>query len=566
MREKNEAQRFAESAPAMDEQELEKINGLFPTYIFRRKRTRELWTTCCRRYIKLPNPALQSPAEEEVMAAVHQREPDSRWDEPPAEDTPCPYCGKKVIVKELGRTGNRDNLAKWRRAVTLKWDGKALWARAYDCGKTYPAEAELTDPPSCSLVGVYRFRPGLTEGTHRVWSKSAWHEIARQTGPLEKGKWNVHGPFYANGEYGVGYSVIGLDAVDKSPFRYCGTGEYGRRYPKVIEFLEACCFYPRQIEMLMKAHMHRVVFDLVERGVKNNAAINWDDPGRGLRLNGQEVKEFLQTRRDVDTITLYRALKGRAAIAECDGWIARGLSIRSAQVTAKKWNVPLERMIRYLDGHCGGSGSNHPDIGGTLVFWQDYLRSAEDIGWPLHQENVLMPKDLGAAHDEAVRLRIEKARRERAAEERERARLRDKSYKKRRAKLEKKYAFALDGYIIRVPANEEEIRDEGRKLKHCVGGYAQRHMQGTTTILFMRKAKQPDKPWLTIEMDVNKLRQIHGFRNEGMYSTGGRIAPDPREVYREFLDTWLEWLKDGSRRNKQGEPIIRPRKQAAGAA
>ena len=32
--------------------------------------------------------------------------------------------------------------------------------------------------------------------------------------------------------------------------------------------------------------------------------------------------------------------------------------------------------------------------------------------------------------------------------------------------------FELDGYIIRIPTSGEEILNEGRKLQHCVGGYA----------------------------------------------------------------------------------------------
>ncbi len=81
----------------------------------------------------------------------------------------------------------------------------------------------------------------------------------------------------------------------------------------------------------------------------------------------------------------------------------------------------------------------------------------------------------------------------------------------------------------------------------------------------MRKVKKPNEPWLTIEMNRNKLVQIHGFRNEGEHTIKGRFAPDPREVYREFLDTWLDWLKKGSRRDEDGNPKI-PKKKKKGAA
>ena len=75
--------------------------------------------------------------------------------------------------------------------------------------------------------------------------------------------------------------------------------------------------------------------------------------------------------------------------------------------------------------------------------------------------------------------------------------------------------------------------------------------------------REYDEPWLTIEMNGDKLIQIHGYRNEGIHTMEGRFAPDPREVYREFLDTWLDWLKKGSKRDKQGRPKLPGKKRKA---
>ena len=239
----------------------------------------------------------------------------------------------------------------------------------------------------------------------------------------------------------------------------------------------------------------------------------------------------------------------------------------------------MEKLIRYLDGYVGcAQYGGMQSIGSALRFWEDYLTAAEATGYLLHRENVLLPRNLGAAHDEATKKHRAKLERERAAQRREwerqqkaeqaerdrQARLAEEKYEERRVKLEKKYGFAMDGYVIRAPLGKDEILAEARKLQHCVGGYADRHIQGKTTILFMRKVKKPDEPWLTIEMNGNKLVQIHGFKNEGLHTTKGRFAPDPREVYREFLDTWLDWMEKGSRRDKEGNPKL-PKKKGAAA-
>ena len=581
----DDGDRLASKAPPLNQAERDAINALFPAYIFRRSRTDEIWTTCCRKHMVVTDEDMMVTTPERNFPAVmwepHQREPKNRWQDAPQPTVQCPLCGRKVIVKELRYTGKRDNLSRYRRAVVLRWYRGALWARAYDCAKHYSRDKgySLTGEPKCKLVGVYRFKPGLAEGTTRDWYWDCpFRSIDRQDGPLVKGRWNIHPPWNANAEYGVSFDVIGLDEIQKSPFRYCMAEEAEKKTDKFLQFMTACCFYPRQIEMLMKAGMSDAVMDFTERGVKHDAVINWDEPKTPFKLNRQDMKTFLGTSRDIRIPELYKRLKGRATLTECAEWISRDINIKKTASAAKKWNIPLEKLIRYLNGYVGWAQyGGMPSIGSALQFWEDYLTAAEATGCSLHRENVLLPRSLGEAHDEAVKKYQAKLDRERAAQRRKRERLQmaeqrerdrqtrlaEEKYEERRVKLEKKYGFAMDGYVIRAPTNKDEVLAEGRKLQHCVGSYADRHIQGKTTILFMRNVKKPDEPWLTIEMDGNRLVQIHGFKNEGLYTQKGRFAPDPRKVYQEFLDTWLEWLGKGSKRDKQGSPKLPGKKGAA---
>ena len=573
MTEQEKAELFASKAPPLNQAERDAINALFPAYIFRRSRTDEIWTTCCRKHMVVQDEDMMVTTPERNFPAVmwepHQREPKNRHQNSPKPTVKCPLCGRMVIVKELRYTGGRDNLSRYRRAVVLRWYRGALWARAYDCGKHYSKDKgySLTGEPNTKLVGVYRFKPGLVEATTRYWWDYPFNSIERQDGPLVKGHWNIHGPFNANADYGIGYDVIGLDEIQKSPFRYCVAEEAEQKFSKFLHFLTACCFYPRQIEMLMKAGMSDVVRDFVERGVKHAAVINWDEPSpaKAFKVPRQDMKAFLGTNRDIRILELYKRLNGRTSLDECAEWISRGVNIKPTLRAAKKWNLPPEKLIRYLHSNVGCARfGGMSSMGAALRYWEDYLTAAEAMGYQLHRENVLLPKALGAAHDSATAKHQNKMERERKKEQAEKDRLAALSYEERRVELEKKYSFAMDGYLIRVPANKDEVLNEGRILQHCVGGYADRHMNGTLTILFMREAKKPGVPWLTIEMSGNKLVQIHGFKNEGLYTTKGRFAPDPREVYREFLDTWLDWLKKGSKRDKQGNPKL-PRKKGVAA-
>lgn len=574
MTSQEKAERFAGKAPPLNQAERDAINDLFPAYIFRRSCANEIWTTCCHKHMVVKDEDMMVTTPERdflaVMTEPHQREQRNRWDDAPQPTVRCPLCGKMVIVKELRYTGGRDNLSRYRRAVVFRWYRGALWARAYDCAKHYSRDKgySLTGEPNAKLVGVYRFKPGLAEATTRYWwGDCPFTSIQCQDGPLVKGHWNIHGPFSANAEYGASYDVIGLDEIQKSPFRYCMAEEAERKFSKFLEYMTACCFYPRQIEMLMKAGMSDVVRDLVERGVKHATVINWDEPSpaKAFKVPRQDMKTFLGTNRDIQILELYKRLKGCATLAECAEWISKGVNIQKTFQAAKKWNLAPEKLLRYLHGNVGCARfGGMSSMGAALRYWEDYLTAAEAMGYQLHRENVLLPPNLGAAHDSATAKHQNKMERERKKAQAEKDRLAEMAYEERRVELEKKYGFAMDDYLIRVPANKDEILNEGRKLQHCVGGYADRHMSGTVTILFMREAKKPGVPWLTIEMCGNTLVQIHGFKNEGLYTTKGRFAPDPREVYREFLDTWLDWLKKGSKRDKKGNPKL-PRKKGAAA-
>ena len=86
----------------------------------------------------------------------------------------------------------------------------------------------------------------------------------------------------------------------------------------------------------------------------------------------------------------------------------------------------------------------------------------------------------------------------------------------------------------------DEIQQEGLTLHHCVGGYAYSHESGATTIMFLRKKSEPDKPFYTIEVEIGladgkvaglRIRQIHGFGNR-------YLGNDP-----EAIPTVVRWLR-----------------------
>ena len=123
--------------------------------------------------------------------------------------------------------------------------------------------------------------------------------------------------------------------------------------------------------------------------------------------------------------------------------------------------------------------------------------------------------DWNRLHDIVVDLNTQAQAEQRARDEEVRkadAEKRAKIYaktKKERLNLE----CEDNNYIIRLPEDEDEIRDEGFILSHCVGSYAQRHITGATTIMFLRRKENPENPWYTIEVSNGRISQIHGKSN-----------------------------------------------------
>jgi len=110
----------------------------------------------------------------------------------------------------------------------------------------------------------------------------------------------------------------------------------------------------------------------------------------------------------------------------------------------------------------------------------------------------------------------------------------------------------LDEYFLRLPEDEQDLKDEGKALSHCVGGYGSRIKRGECAIVFLRRLDDPDTSFVTVEL--NK----HTVRNELVYTLGhiegdhGNRTPEARikQALREVAD---EVRNSQSQFNKTGK-------------
>ena len=554
--------------PGLTGSDLTKANALFKRYVFCRTKGngRKIWTSCCgvrERYIGMDMREVR-PEDRAVLWARH------------GDRIECPFCGKTAQVKYVGKIGIGRMIEEYRPVVFLHTSrsGETIYAQGYWMRKEYSKENTdtLCAPPKFMATMVYRFRAGEAIRWEQDWSGKWFRE--------EKSCFGEE-PFRKNGLFsGVPeYSVIGMDRLEKSFLRYIDLYEAQRAieytggidtWTTMMRLLYVAAQHPRQTEMLLKMGLADILSDWVHRKKKNAAVLNWaeTDPRRAFRLTGAELKEWIDSGGETRALTFRKFLAKHGictriseAAAMLRGTCGLEAQLRKAFQKAEEYHGKKGQVLRYL------RNKSENELRGRLEaatrYWLDYIDAAESNGDELWKKKNFLPQDLRQAHDSATGIRQARIAGAEQKAAKEKGLADAKIWAAREEEVRRKYALEMDGLVIAAPSCEADILQEGKALCHCVGGYADRHRDGKTTILFLRKATEPDKPFLTIEMNGNKLVQIHGYRNEGVYTGKGRFAPDPKDTYKDWLEAWLHWLKSGSPRKKDGTARIPKKKKTA---
>lgn len=521
------------------------VNRLFEPYIFfeNHKKSKELWCSCCLKHWFMPiPPRTVTTVEYELMYNGHN------------EHVTCPYCGARAKYKNARKLGRKKNLQEYRPVVLLSEKDGDLYARAYWTRKTY---AKLDAAPEFYLVEAYHFTPGRATIYYDFDYTLKQRSISGNYDPVHR---VITEPFTEGSYYWfryIPYVVLGIDAIGRSSFKYCGYEEFEkgieaewglekcRTRCDMMKFLAAASIYPRQIEMLIKTGFGELVYDLVCGRKKNKDIFDWRKNNYldAFGLTKAEMRAWRESGAYMKCIPWYKKLR-RAGVPESFEAL-NYLSVELPYTVDEqdfiriccRMKLKPTKLLGYL---CGGKLTVEA---GEFQIYKDYIDMAESLGWDLSNETVKLPRDLHKKHDEASEEINEKFLR--ADLDKVNSEL---------CKRMRKYNFEFGDYFIRCAVSANEIVQEGKTLNHCVGGYAQRHMSGKLTILFLRRRDQPHKSLYTIEMQGNRLIQIHGYNND-------RGTAQPRDTMAWILEPWLDWIEKGSKRNKDGSPKLPKKKE-----
>lgn len=334
-------------------------------------------------------------------------------------------------------------------------------------------------------------------------------------------------------------------AVKKSNLKYACLDGYmnGNSVVDLFRYLNFYCSYPEITEKLMKEGYE----DDVKQYIYGNR-------GGCFNVRAKNVPAFFKLDKvHLKTLHEFKHIYGRDEIRAMQYMQNNGIKLtysvfnfissnyRNIGSIRKLQNfMGMQKLIKYVEKQgtfC--ACRNYYSTLENLFFanYKDYIQQCEMLEYDLTDKNIAVPMNLFQAHQQLTEILSAK----KAAEEAEIQRKKMKDFKKRLQKLKDKYCYSNGELFIRPAESYKDLQKEGTTLHHCVySNYADRHIKSTTTILFIRRVSEPDKPFYTMEFKDNDVVQCRTAYNGGM-----------TDEIKAFITEWKKYLKSNNKRKKK---------------
>ena len=535
-----------ESFPQLNANDCKKINGCFTPYIFYKRTSAGRYTCFCTNCNKEYKVNLNDVDD------IYHVQDEVRH----GYRGVCPYCKVNAEYKSAGykQVGLAEaiDLCVYKVVDDLVYIFAAVVEKNYNLYSTddYDREPNIV----VDVKKMYVLRKGRAE-VYDVGYAYTRHGLTAFFRPMKK---KICGAFN-DGFASRPKRYLYKETLCNTFLKYSGIDFVRNGYITQFDqerYYTAYAMYPI-LEMATKMGCAMFVQDLLWRNKKNYRILDWSakSPKKFFKhLTQNEVKTILEDHTPADVIEVYQKFK--QAGKKKDLLYCRMYSdILSYRVNIMKAGIDPEQVLEYLKRIMKHASEeercldDNVEISRLVRLYDDYVNIGLKVGYDFSLKNIAFPRVLSEAHDNAVEnfnFMEEERKRKKAAELEE-------AYKPRYKKLCKKYkGYSYPGIQLVVPKNAESIIKEGKDLQICVGGYASRHCNGATTILFIRKPSELDKSWFTIEIsNSDDIVQCHGFKNEvGKDPLTGKKREKP-EIIKAFETNFQEWLKDQKNRSKK---------------
>lgn len=427
----------------------------------------------------------------------------------------CPACQSDCIVKSSGRKRSRlvDDAYFIYFEKSIK-NPAAIVARGILAVRDYTGDYHNVETKYLETA-LYVFEMGNS----RMVSRYAYYSMAKTMKAHEyqacASIYSVSSSTYMSNKavHMCCFESI-AEAVKGTPFQYSTWEEYKQVHMDIVKFFDLYSKYPC-IEYLTKLGFGHLVQDKLA-GNRTFGAINWrgENLYQVLKLTKADLREIKKLDTEVSFLFLRLLQISRkddsnlslSEIADINKkyyWhyddLVKVLKYTSLRQATSYLKAQQEKQLSMDNPPYPPYRMGEEQI---LITWRDYIDCCLKLEMDLSRKNVLFPRNLHRAHQGAIkqiRLRADEVL--------------NQKIESRLKNLRKKYCFEKSGLLIRPAASTNELINEGKRLQHCVGTYAQNYAEGRTVLLLIRKSSKPDKPYFTMEIIDDRIVQCRGLRN-----------------------------------------------------
>lgn len=174
----------------------------------------------------------------------------------------------------------------------------------------------------------------------------------------------------------------------------------------------------------------------------------------------------------------------------------------------------LQNFVEYMFCNSAEQGFAE-DFAGFIGLWSDYLGAQNTLYGKIEDK---YPEHL-ASDEKILAYRVAQI-----------SRKVDEENWKEAVHNMRRYEWSNGSYKIICPKTQEDLVEEGRQMAHCVGSYAQNVADGNCMIFFLRRANDPLKSLVTIQIRSDgSLGQVRAKFNR-----------NPKPEHMAVVDDWYE--------------------------
>ncbi len=512
--------------PTITKKEIRQMNSYFKPYIFyhkTKKNETECFCTACNRSYTADS------------TLYHKT-----WEI-------CPYCHTTATAAAAGYS-QKDKTETINFVIFKKHRTKDIvYAICLNAGKRYNGDyrnwfnkvriygVDFYRQPDleCDLHKIYVFKPGECN----VYRRQYAYLNGKYSYKYTKIKKKVSRPFTATMYKPTDTIMLNREVLLKTHLRYYAAVLPESMENHLVEWLNLCSLYPiteiaakSESKTIQRIVQNKLCYDMSHRDL-----VNWKakKPKDFLKITLNELRDFEQSAKvaySLQTLEVYARHKKKGEKLPFEVCQFEVVLEEYSLFNLVKNYIDIKKLWEYRRRQ-----QKNKTWRGERTYL-DYIHHAQMCGYDLTQKNILYPRDIQQAHDDAVaNWQIVQAEKEKEKAE---AEAKKYGYPERYKKLCKKYAFEYGDLMVVVPAKASDIINEGNILHHCVGSYTSDHIKGQTTILFLRHISEPDKPYYTIEVNEKEkyIVQCHGYMNERKSKKAEEVKAFEKE-YAKFIQS-----------------------------